>query len=80
MAHPPQYPASFTSSQEDWKLWEKELTSCISLYSMRRKLNPHKQIIVPYSNHTGMVLFVIEFNPSHPMLLDESFGWVFSWD
>lgn len=37
MAHPVQCPASFPSSWEGWRLWEKALPSCVSLCLEKRK-------------------------------------------
>lgn len=85
MAHPTQHPTSFTSSEEGWSLWEKELPSSVSLCLEKRKTSEtiHCALQGPsaaalLSGHVhpmGIVLFVIEFKPSHPKRL--SFGGIF---
>lgn len=88
-SYPAQCLASFTCSQDSWGLWEKELPFCASLcLEKREKKHLGNNSLSPTGTmcsssavwpcQMGMVLFVLEFQPSHPKTL--SFGWIFRWD
>lgn len=48
-AYPARCLASFTCSQEGWRVWEKELPFCASLCLGKKK--PWKQFTEPYRDH-----------------------------
>lgn len=79
--YPAQCLASFTCSQDGWRLWEKELSFLCQPVSGKKKNQTGNMCSSPAvwpCAPDGNGAFFVEFKPSLPKTL--SFGWIFRWD